>query len=72
VVGSCDALERQQADLKELVRGDGPFRDALDALPAAVYIIDPAGPYYNEAAAALWGRRRELGKTAWCGSWKLF
>jgi PAS domain S-box-containing protein len=27
--------------------------------------------YYNEAAAALWGQRPELGRSQWCGSWKL-
>jgi len=27
--------------------------------------------YYNEAAASLWGQRPELGKSKWCGSWRL-
>jgi PAS domain S-box-containing protein len=27
---------------------------------------------YNEAAAALWGHRPELGKSEWCGSWRLY
>ena len=55
-------------------RGDDYFREVLDALPAAIYITDAAGliTYYNEAAAALWGRRPELGSNQWCGSWKLF
>jgi two-component system CheB/CheR fusion protein len=54
--------------------GDRQFREVLEALPAAIYITDPAGriTYYNEAAARLWGRRPELGKSEWCGSWKLF
>jgi PAS domain S-box-containing protein len=57
-----------------LVGGDSRFREVLDALPAAVYITDPAGriTYFNEAAAALWGHRPELGKSEWCGSWKLY
>jgi two-component system CheB/CheR fusion protein len=57
-----------------LVRGDGCFRELLEALPAAVYITDPDGriSYYNQAAATLWGHRPELGKSEWCGSWKLF
>jgi PAS domain S-box-containing protein len=61
-------------DAEALVRGDGYFREVLEALPAAVYITDPAGriTYYNEAAVALWGHRPELGKSEWCGSWKLF
>jgi PAS domain S-box-containing protein len=28
--------------------------------------------FYNEAAAALWGCRPELGDTKFCGSWKLY
>jgi len=54
------ALERQSHDL-------------LQALPAAIYVTDAAGriTFYNEAAAELWGQRPELGKSKFCGSWKL-
>jgi len=47
---------------------------ALQALPAAVYMTDAAGriTFYNEAAVRLWGLRPELGKSEWCGSWRLF
>ncbi|CAN7623073.1 PAS domain S-box protein [Phenylobacterium sp. LjRoot219] len=53
---------------------DDYFRTILDELPAAIYTTDAAGRiiYYNEAAAELWGVRPELGKSEWCGSWKLF
>lgn len=46
----------------------------LDVLPAAVYVTDAQGyvTYFNEAAADIWGRRPELGRDRWCGSWKLF
>jgi PAS domain S-box-containing protein len=56
-----------------LQRGDDRFNQVIDALPAAVYITDVNGliTYYNEAAAGLWGWHPELGKTHWCGSWKL-
>lgn len=49
-------------------------RDLLEALPAAIYATDAAGrvTYYNEAAAAFWGYRPELGSAVWCGSWKLY
>ena len=45
-----------------------------DILPAAVYICDANGiiTYYNDAAAELWGRRPEIGKDYWCGSWKVY
>jgi PAS domain S-box-containing protein len=53
---------------------DRCFRDIVDALPAAVYIIDTTGrlTYYNKAAAVLWGHRPQIGVSEWCGSWKLF
>src|SRR5687767_6903810 len=59
--------------LRERAR-DRRFRQLLDALPAAVYTTDAAGriTFYNEAAAVLWGCRPELGKSEWCGSWRLF
>ena len=28
--------------------------------------------FFNEAAAALWGHRPEIGKSLWCGSWRLY
>ena len=48
--------------------------ELLQALPAAVYTTDAAGriTFYNEAAAALWGCCPELGKSEWCGSWRLY
>jgi len=47
---------------------------ALDQLPAAVYITDAEGKitYFNEAAAALWGCRPTLNSDQWCGSWRLY
>jgi PAS domain-containing protein len=38
-------------------------------VPIAVYTTDAAGriKFYNEAAAAFWGYRPELGKSEWCG-----
>jgi PAS domain S-box-containing protein len=48
--------------------------ELLQALPAAVYTTDAAGriTFYNEAAAELWGQHPELGKSEFCGSWKLY
>ncbi len=49
-------------------------REAIEALPAAIYMTDAEGrlTFYNEAAAELWGCRPELGVTKFCGSWKLY
>lgn len=43
-------------------------------MPAAIYATDAEGriTYFNEAAAAMWGVRPELGKSEFCGSWKLY
>lgn len=50
------------------------FESILQALPAAIYTTDAEGriTFYNEAAAELWGVRPELGKSEFCGSWKLY
>jgi PAS domain S-box-containing protein len=50
------------------------FRMLLHALPTAVYITDASGriTYYNDAAVQLWGCSPVLGKSEWCGSWRLF
>ena len=58
----------------EIPEPDSVYANLLDRLPAAVYVCDANGfiTYYNEAAVTLWGRRPELGKDLWCGSWKIF
>jgi PAS domain S-box-containing protein len=70
----------------ELSRGNGQRRlspepegkwrlhDLLHALPAGIYTTDTAGriTFYNEAAAAMWGRRPTLNSEFWCGSWRMY
>ncbi len=53
---------------------NGLSREAVEALPAAIYTTDAEGRLtsYNEAAAELWGCRPELGESKFCGSWKLY
>src|SRR5262245_49942228 len=50
------------------------FREAIEAVPAAVYMTDADGclTFYNEAAATIWGCRPEVGESKFCGSWKLY
>jgi PAS domain S-box-containing protein len=50
-----------------------PFREMVEAVPAAIYTTDAEGriTYFNEAAAELWGCRPEIGISEYCGSWKL-
>ena len=53
---------------------DGALQSLIEALPAAVYTTDAAGriTFFNQAAVDMWGCRPELGKSEWCGSWKLY
>jgi PAS domain S-box-containing protein len=46
----------------------------FDNLPVAVYTCNKLGyvTYFNKAAEKLWGRKPEIGKDLWCGSWKIY
>jgi PAS domain S-box-containing protein len=72
---SCcrEVTERRRAQA-ELRAHDRRWRELLKALPVAVYTTDADGriTFYNDAAAVLWGHRPELGKSEWCGSWRLW
>ena len=48
--------------------------EALDALPAAIYLTDAEGSvtHYNRACVSLAGRVPEPGADRWCVTWKLF
>jgi PAS domain S-box-containing protein len=74
MIGICqDITERKQAG--EAVMGsEARFRNLLFALPAAVYTTDREGriTLFNDQAAELWGRRPDVGKDLWCGSWQIF
>jgi len=49
-------------------------RALVDSMGVAAYVTDEAGviTYFNEEAAALWGRRPVVGRDLWCGSWAMF
>ncbi|HMG14823.1 MAG TPA: PAS domain S-box protein [Saprospiraceae bacterium] len=46
----------------------------IDRISAAIYTCDNNGiiTFYNNAAAEIWGRRPDVGKDLWCGSWKIY
>jgi PAS domain-containing protein len=48
--------------------------EVFQQIDAPLYTVDANGwlTYYNDAAAALWGLRPELGKARWCGAWCLY
>jgi len=63
--------KRAEAALRE---SEHRYRQLVHALPGAVYTCDAQGriTLFNEAAAAMWGRRPEIGKDVWCGSWRIY
>ena len=77
VAGAVNVFREKPELLPAELRPNGRLQNAeeiLQALPTAVYTTDAAGhiTFYNEAAAELWGMRPELGKSEFCGSWKLY
>jgi PAS domain S-box-containing protein len=62
---------QKQRSLPEI---DYDCRELIEGLPAAIYTCDVEGriTFYNEAAVELWGRKPEIGKDLWCGSWKIY
>jgi two-component system CheB/CheR fusion protein len=63
-----------RSDTVTLPENEYWWRAFANALPAAIYMTDAAGriTFYNEAAAEMWGCHPEIGKSEWCGSWKLY
>ena len=72
-MGDLGPVDRQR-DLPLDVDSENGMRELLNALPAAVYVTDAAGriTFYNEVAAAMWGRRPTLNSDHWCGSWRMY
>src|SRR5215207_1000831 len=69
------AVERLiEGHSRHVEEGERRFRDLIEALPAAIYTTDAEGriTFYNEAAAALAGRRPALGQDRWCVTWRLY
>lgn len=55
-------------------RDPAGFHQALDDLPAALYVADPEGTitYYNQACITLAGRTPKLGHDKWCVTWRIY
>lgn len=71
------AVERRKTDEKPAGSGSAVHDavvEVLNALPAAVYMVDSRGQitFHNNAAAQFWGRRPAMGQERWCGSLRLF
>jgi PAS domain S-box-containing protein len=70
-IQDVSGLNRAQSMLAESERRS---RAWLESLPVAIYATDSSGrvTFYNDAAIELWGRRPEIGRAMWCGSWQLY
>lgn len=66
------ALASQAA--QALRQSEERYRQLILAVPAALYTIDAQGriTLFNEAAAALWGRRPEVGRELWSGAHRVY
>jgi len=69
--GTQVSNDQGNSTLKECVKR---FVNEVEPDSPAIYICDRDGyiKFYNKAAVALWGRKPEIGKDLWCGSWKIF
>ncbi len=62
-----------QRALGAVLAGGQALREALDELPAAIYVTDADGviTYFNPACIDFTGRRPEVGADRWCVTWRL-
>jgi PAS domain S-box-containing protein len=69
-----ELASRVESKSAELDLTEKRYRQVVHSLPGAVYTIDIEGrvTLYNDAAVNLWGRRPEIGRDLWCGSFKTF
>jgi PAS domain S-box-containing protein len=76
IVGAINVFrEKPEAPSGQFpLKADWRSEELLQSLPVAIYTTDASGciTFYNDAAARLWGTRPVLGKSEFCGSWKLF
>ncbi|HEX9151982.1 MAG TPA: ATP-binding protein, partial [Flavobacterium sp.] len=68
-----EQLEAEKKALKRIQDSKKYYRNLIQSLPVAVYTCDRNGyiQLYNKAAVELWGRKPEIGKDLWCGSFKI-
>lgn len=68
-------MPKPTMQLSSVTQSPNPLESTIfNNLPVAVYICDSLGRItsYNTAAEILWGRKPEIGKDLWCGSWKIY
>lgn len=70
----ADPIRTAKQQSNDLYHRDIDLLNLISGLPVAIYTCNKVGiiTFYNEAAAKLWGRRPEINKDLWCGSWKIY
>lgn len=60
--------------LRLVDQGEAALHEALEGLPAPIYMTDPDGfvTFFNTACVGFAGRRPAVGKDRWCVTWKLY
>ena len=73
-VQSTNAEAILERALSAAAFGEQSLREALDQLPAAIYVTDEDGliTYFNPACIDFTGRRPEVGRDRWCVTWRLY
>jgi PAS domain S-box-containing protein len=71
---NSETIDRMLETAVLAVKTEASLADALDRLPAAIYITDRDGliTYYNQACVPLAGRHPVLGKDKWCVTWRIY
>ena len=80
MAGPLLSLNRETAHLvvdsavDAVQRDPGGFHQALDRIPAALYVADAEGTvtYFNKACVTLAGRTPEVGRDKWCVTWRIY
>ncbi|TDE30566.1 response regulator [Flavobacterium ranwuense] len=72
-IALVEQLEAEKKILKRIQDSKKYYRNLIQSLPVAVYTCDKNGyiQLYNKEAVELWGRKPEIGKDMWCGSFKI-
>ena len=80
MAGPLLSLNRETAHLvvdsavDAVQRDPGGFHQALDRIPAALYVADAEGTvtYFTKACVTLAGRTPEVGRDKWCVTWRIY
>lgn len=73
-MNSTNHLATLIGNTHKIIENNHVNKEFFNSLPVAIYTCNQLGyiTSFNKAAESLWGRKPEIGKDLWCGSWKIF